>query len=84
MKGKIKCTKCNEWFGISRDREERLVAKYGSNEALIAGYVCRSCRGGSREKHPKPVRRDKEPVYDAPEIDTDEDVRKFLAGTYVK
>jgi len=44
MISKICCTKCKDCKGISKDRVEKLVAKFGSLEQLIKTYVCRKCR----------------------------------------
>jgi len=43
-RAKIRCTKCGTVKGISADRRAKLVQKFGSEEQLVAGYLCRSCR----------------------------------------
>lgn len=55
VKTKIKCTKCNQKFGISSDRRNRLIEKLGPNYHEV--YVCRNCRkelgldrGGNEKK----------------------------------
>ena len=45
MINKILCVECKEWKGISKDRLENNLEKFGSFEELIVNYLCRSCRG---------------------------------------
>lgn len=41
---KIQCNITKLWYGISQDRKEKLIKKYGSEEELIKKYICRDAR----------------------------------------
>jgi hypothetical protein len=58
---KIKCTKCGAEKGISRKRLERNLKKFGTESALTAKYVCRSCKAKD-----KPVKEKTEAKKAAP------------------
>ena len=38
------CIKCKERKSVRSDVYDKRVIKFGSEEALIAGYLCRECR----------------------------------------
>lgn len=38
------CIKCKQKKQCSKDRYQKLVSKYGSEDELHKSYVCRSCR----------------------------------------
>ncbi|MFW9948615.1 MAG: hypothetical protein ACFFKA_00645 [Candidatus Thorarchaeota archaeon] len=43
-KGKIPCSKCGTFKGVSKDRIIKLIALFGTLESIYANYVCTSCR----------------------------------------
>jgi len=43
-KNKIKCVKCGKVCGVRPDIRAQRVKKFGSEKALVEGYLCRTCR----------------------------------------
>ena len=50
-KNKLKCTVTGEWYGVSKARREKLVAKFGSVDELEKGYVSRDGKRLLKEGH---------------------------------
>lgn len=58
---KIKCTRCNNRYGVRPDVYLARIKKFGSEEELLANYTCRRCqkaqgvdsRGAEREDAPQ-------------------------------
>lgn len=42
----LTCVKCNTFKGVTPDRMAKLVDKFGSEEQLKAGFMCRDCKKG--------------------------------------
>jgi len=40
----LKCNKCGNIFGATKDRVMKLIEKHGTIEAVQANYECRNCR----------------------------------------
>jgi len=45
---KLVCKICNQKKGVSKDRLQKLIKKYGSEDAVKSNYVCRSCRKNTK------------------------------------
>ena len=48
-KNKIVCVKCGAIKGVTTKTRKKRIEKFGSEEKLIAEYICRDCRRKAKE-----------------------------------
>jgi len=81
-KNKIRCTVTGKLYGISKDRLEKLIHKFGSEEAARASYVSLEGRTGRPRKNPskrnKSATNHNEPIVDIFNVN-DPAIQKRLA-----
>ena len=46
---KVKCNKCDKERTLSKANAEELIEKFGSEDKLVEGYLCRTCKKERKE-----------------------------------